>query len=88
MNKRQALISTAIGGLVAAATMTAGAAFAQEPEMERCYGVVKAGKNDCAGPGHTCQGQAATDADPQEYIMVPAGTCDRLVNGSTTPQSE
>ncbi|MGI9257999.1 MAG: BufA1 family periplasmic bufferin-type metallophore, partial [Gammaproteobacteria bacterium] len=24
--------------------------------MEKCYGVVAAGKNDCAGPGHTCQG--------------------------------
>lgn len=90
MNKRQALISTAVSGLFAAAAMTAATqTFAQdEPEMEHCYGVVKAGKNDCAGPGHTCQGQAKTDASPQEYILVPAGTCERLVNGSTTPRSE
>ncbi|NNE34383.1 MAG: DUF2282 domain-containing protein, partial [Rhodothermales bacterium] len=38
-------------------------------------------KNDCAGPGHTCQGQAASDGHPDEFILVPNGTCDRLVNG-------
>ena len=49
--------------------------------MEKCYGVVKAGKNDCAGPGHSCQGQASSDSDPNEFILVPAGTCERLTGG-------
>lgn len=81
MNKRQLLAAAAstafaIGGLAAT-----GTAAAQDAEMEKCYGVVKAGKNDCAGPGHSCQGQASTDSDPNEFILVPAGTCERLTGG-------
>ena len=88
MTKKQALISTAVSSLLAAGALTiASQASAQDAEMERCYGVVQAGKNDCAGPGHTCQGQAKADGSSQEYILVPAGTCDRLVNGSTTAKS-
>ena len=49
--------------------------------MEKCYGVVSAGKNDCAGAGHTCQGQATADASAEEFILLPAGTCDRLTGG-------
>ena len=80
MSKKAAMISTAVTSVLAlgalALTMPASA-----QEMEKCYGVVKAGKNDCAGPGHTCQGQARTDGSDQEFIMLPAGTCDRLAGG-------
>ena len=89
MTKKDALITTAVSSLLAMGAFTlANSAAAQDAEQERCYGVVKAGKNDCAGPGHTCQGQAKTDASAQEYILVPAGTCERLVNGSTTARTE
>jgi uncharacterized membrane protein len=53
-----------------------------EGDQEKCYGVVKAGKNDCAANGHACAGQAKTDGDPQEFLAVPAGTCARLVSGT------
>ena len=80
-NKRQ-LIAAAVSGAFALGTLGAmNLAGAQDEEMEKCYGVVKAGKNDCAGPGHTCQGQAKTDGDPNEFILLPAGTCERLANG-------
>jgi len=90
MTKKDALIGTAISSLVALGALSfATQTTAQDaPETERCYGVVKAGKNDCAGPGHTCQGQAKTDASTQEYILVPAGTCERLVNGSTVAKAD
>jgi uncharacterized membrane protein len=83
MTKRDTL-KTAIGTLLAAGALaTVTAATAQDkPDMEKCYGVVKAGKNDCAGPNHTCQGQAKTDANPQEFVLVPAGTCEKLANGN------
>ena len=88
MTKKDALISTAVSSLFALGAMSmATIATAQDAEMEHCYGVVQAGKNDCAGAGHTCQGQAKADASPQEFILVPAGTCERLVNGSTTAKS-
>jgi uncharacterized membrane protein len=84
MSKKDTMIGAALGSLLAIGTLAAATqANAQDQKMEKCYGVVKAGKNDCAGAGHTCQGQAKTDGSPQEFILVPAGTCDRLVNGST-----
>ena len=51
-------------------------------DREKCAGVVKAGKNDCAANGHSCQGQAKADGNAKEWIYVPSGTCARLVNGS------
>ncbi len=80
MHKSKTLINTAVSSLIALGVAGA-AAPAYGAEMEKCYGVVKAGKNDCAGPGHTCQGQAKTDGDPNEFILLPAGTCERLANG-------
>ena len=56
---------------------------AAEAGKEKCYGVAKAGKNDCAANGHACTGQSKTAGDPKEWIFVPKGTCDRIVSGST-----
>ncbi len=87
--KKDVLITSAVSSLLAVGAFTlANQGIAQDAEQERCYGVVKAGANDCAGPGHTCQGQASEDGSSQEYILVPAGTCERLVNGSTTASTE
>jgi len=80
MTTKQALISTAVTSLMAVGAL-AMSSQASAQDMEKCYGVVKAGANDCAGPGHTCQGQAATDASPEEFILLPAGTCDRIAGG-------
>jgi uncharacterized membrane protein len=89
MSTRKTVLNATIGSLLALGALgVATQATAQDEETEKCYGVVKAGKNDCAGPGHTCQGQASTDGDPDEYITVPAGTCERLVNGSVEPESD
>jgi uncharacterized membrane protein len=71
----------ALGGLGLASTSVA----ADKPEMEKCYGVVKAGKNDCAANGHACAGQAKTDRAAGEWLSVPKGTCERLAGGSVTP---
>ena len=80
MIKRNALIAAAISSAFAVGTLTL-AQQARAQEMEKCYGVVKAGANDCAGPGHTCQGQAQADADSDEFILLPAGTCERIAGG-------
>jgi uncharacterized membrane protein len=59
MNKTSATV-TAISSLLTlgAAAFATPAFAADKVEMEKCYGVVKAGKNDCAGPAHACAGQA------------------------------
>ncbi len=76
--------------LIAASALTAALSMAAPSmaadDMEKCYGVAKAGANDCASsiPGSTCQGTSTVDADPNAWIYVPAGTCDKLVGGSTS----
>lgn len=64
-------------------------AHADTPKKEKCYGVVKAGNNDCgsADGAHSCAGQAAADNDPNEWVAVPAGLCDKLAGGTTEPNS-
>jgi uncharacterized membrane protein len=55
---------------------------------EKCYGVVKAGANDCgnASKTHSCAGHAATDADGGEWVALPTGVCDKLAGGSLEPK--
>lgn len=62
-----------------------GAAQAEDaPAKEKCYGVAKAGKNDCASVsgGHSCAGQSKVDGEGHEWVYVPKGLCDRLAGGS------
>lgn len=79
-------LNTLIAGAVAV-TMASAANKAQaQSGKEKCYGVVKAGKNMCgrADGGHSCAAQAAKDGDPQEWLYLPAGVCEKLVGGSLT----
>jgi uncharacterized membrane protein len=82
MQKRNVLITTAVSSLLALSVFAA-TANAADADKEKCYGVVKAGKNDCAGNGHACSGQSKTDKDPKEWLSLPKGTCERLMGGST-----
>ncbi len=54
---------------------------------EKCYGVVKAGKNDCgnASKSHSCAGLAEADSDGGEWVTVPEGLCEKLAGGSLEP---
>lgn len=54
-------------------------------KMEKCYGIVKAGMNECGTAVHPCEGVAKTDNHPSEWIFVPEGTCKKIVNGKTEP---
>ena len=86
--------------VLALAALASGAALAQgmdkkdtampKPEMEKCYGVSMAGKNDCAaGPGTTCAGTSKTDYQGNAWKNVPKGTCTSMKTpkgtGSLTP---
>src|SRR5579871_2285479 len=45
---------------------------------EKCYGISKAGKNDCASTGNnSCGGTQKVDKDPKAWIYVPEGYCER-----------
>jgi len=73
-----------LSGIVALGLMTgATAAFAGKPGMEKCYGIVKAGMNDCGTSSHACAGQASKDKDASEWVYVPEGTCKKIAGGKT-----
>ncbi len=83
------LLSAALAGV-----MTAGLAFSasaaedkKEVAKEKCYGIAKAGKNDCksANGSHGCAGHAKTDNDMNEWKFVAKGTCEKEGGKLTAP---
>jgi uncharacterized membrane protein len=87
MNTRL-LVASALAAAVAAPSLSALAAPAPEPTFtaEKCYGLAKAGQNDCAATGNnSCAGTSKLDSDPNAWIYVPAGYCDRIVGGHKEP---
>lgn len=75
------LIAAAVTGAVALSSVPASAA-----DVEKCYGVAKAGKNDCQTPTNSCAGHTTMDRDGGAFIAVPAGTCEKIAGGSTAPK--
>lgn len=68
-----------------AALSVSGVANAEAgADKEKCYGVAKAGANDCGGKlaGHSCAGQSDMDGDTTDFIVVPKGLCERLAGSS------
>jgi uncharacterized membrane protein len=54
-------------------------------KYEKCFGIVRGGQNDCFSPANSCGKTSKRDNDPNAWIYVPAGTCDKIVGGSTAP---
>ena len=89
MNTR-IVIATALAAAIAGPALLLADGPSPEPgfKAEKCYGVAKAGKNDCASTGNSsCAGTSKVNADPQAWIYVPAGYCERIVNGSLKPKA-
>ena len=72
----------AIAAALASALALPVAAEAQgRMTVEKCYGVSKAGKNDCQTDHSSCAGTSKKDNQPDAWIAVPKGTCQKLVGG-------
>jgi uncharacterized membrane protein len=69
-----------IAAALATACATAAAHDTMDPkaDQEKCYGVAKAGQNDCGTKTHGCAGQTTVDNDPKEWKYVAKGTCEKL----------
>ena len=88
MNKRHALIAAALASACAANASAAGQMDSQaNGNQEKCYGVAKAGQNDCGTLVHGCAGQAAADKDPGDWKYVPKGSCEKL-GGKLNPPKQ
>ncbi|MGE3344821.1 MAG: DUF2282 domain-containing protein [Vicinamibacterales bacterium] len=86
------LIASALAAAVSAPALVAAMTTttpAQQPSFkaEKCYGIAKAGKNDCAATGNSsCAGTSKLNGDPKAWIYVAEGYCERIVNGSLQPK--
>ncbi len=78
MNKR-AIASSTLASVLALALGQAHAADAK-PAQEKCFGIAKAGQNDCASAAgtHSCAGQAKGDNDANDWKSVAKGTCEKM----------
>jgi len=85
MNNSQ-ILSAAIGSLLVLGLASGNAMAAdKKTSNEKCFGIAKAGKNDCSSNKsvHACAGQATKDRDPMDFVAVPKGTCDKIAGGMT-----
>lgn len=78
---------TVIAAAMAAALSLAAvqSANAADVEMEKCYGVAKAGMNDCKTAAGSCAGTAKMDREHEAFVAVPKGTCAKIAGGSLEP---
>ncbi len=84
--------SAALAASIAIGLSTAAAQAAdKKPPMEKCYGIAKAGQNDCkAGAGTSCAGSSHVDYQGDAWTLVQKGTCTKIKTpkgyGSLTPK--
>lgn len=86
MNQRL-IVSSALASVLALGLV--GQVAAQAKEKEKCYGIAKAGQNDCANLAgtHSCAGQNKVDNDPGEWKYVAKGTCKEM-KGMTADEAK
>jgi len=75
MNKK-IVASVALAAVMATVMVPAAHAGGKD----KCYGVAKAGQNDCSNLAgtHSCAGQSKVDNDPGEWKLVAKGSCKDL----------
>ena len=85
MNQRRLVISSALASALALGLVAPAAAQAKD----KCYGIAKAGQNDCANlsGSHSCAGQNKVDNDPGEWKYVAKGTC-KAMKGLTADEAK
>jgi len=86
MNQRL-IVSSALASALALGLV--GQVAAQDKAKEKCYGIAKAGQNDCASlsGSHSCAGQSKVDGDPGEWKYVAKGTC-KDMKGMTADEAK
>ena len=80
-------IKSGVLGALALSAIAAAAAAAPVPQpagSEKCYGIAKASRNDCAAGAHSCAGQATKDNDKASFVYLPKGACAKISGGTTT----
>jgi len=82
--KKTTMMQAALASVIAIGLAQAADDATSAQAKEKCYGVAKAGQNDCGTAHHTCAGKAKKDNAPDEWKYVAKGTCEKL-GGKTQP---
>lgn len=79
INKKSALIASAVTGLLVIAGITSTAS-AEDAKQVNCYGVNKCkGTGSCGGKGHSCAGENACKG--QGFLKIDEETCLKIEGG-------
>jgi uncharacterized membrane protein len=72
----------AVAVALSAGLLFANAVPAQVPQTEKCFGIAKAGKNDCQTKHSSCAATSRKDGQADAWLSVAKGTCEKIVGGS------
>lgn len=86
MTKSNALIASAVAAVLAMpASVLGGPAPKPTFDAEKCFGIAKAGKNDCQTANSSCAQTSKRDRQADAWVYTPVGTCAKVVGGSLQP---
>ena len=89
MEKSDVLVASALAAILAlpsAAVAQGKPAPKPKYDHEKCYGVVRAGKNDCQTANSSCAGTSKRDGQADAWMYVPVGSCEKIVGGTLQPK--
>lgn len=80
--KTSVVVATAMAAALSVSAVPV--AQAGDKAMEKCFGIVKAGQNDCSTATSSCAGTSTTDGQKDAWMLVAKGSCEKIVGGSLT----
>ena len=88
MKQTDPALRGAIAGILALGLAAGAQSALAAKDDEKCFGIVKAGKNDCSSAKHGCAGRAKADGDKEDWVSLPKGTCEKIVGGQLVKADE
>ncbi len=90
MSQSRKMIHAAAATLLAAGVLVASSSSMADEAKEKCFGVAKAGQNDCGSKAskHSCAGQSKVDHDPNDFKLVPKGSCEKMGGKMSPPAAD
>jgi uncharacterized membrane protein len=87
MNQRL-ILSSALASVLALGLLGQASA-GDDKAKDKCFGIAKAGQNDCANLSgtHSCAGQSKADMAADEWKYVAKGTCKEM-KGMTAEEAK
>lgn len=84
MNNKEYFVKSAIAAFLSL-TATHSAIGAPDDSsansVEKCYGIARAGMNDCSTATSSCAGSAKKDKQADAFLLLPKGVCEKIVGG-------